>query len=310
MPDQLRHDSRFTIDSMQRLTRQQLVILVILTLCWGINWPMMKLGVTGFPPLTFRALSIVFGVPVLALALVLLKAPFTVPRRNWPELLWLTATNMLVWHACIILAVRTLSSGRAAILGYTMPIFSAVIGALLFSAALTRRGWLGVGAAALGVGLLLWHEFTGLAGRPAGVALALFAAATWALGTQLLRRSRIELPTLTLSFWMTVLTAVGLSLLAGVFEHDQWHMPSAPVWWAIAYNAVVIFGYAHAAWFYLARGLPPVASTLSVMLIPVIGVFSGALWLGEVLHWQDWAAVVLMVVAIASVLWPARAISR
>ena len=63
---------------------------------------------------------------------------------------------------------------------------------------------------------------------------------------------------------------------------------------------------AHAAWFYLARSLPPVASTLSVMFIPVLGVFSGALWLGEVLHWQDWAAVVLMVVAIASVLWPAR----
>jgi drug/metabolite transporter (DMT)-like permease len=74
----------------------------------------------------------------------------------------------------------------------------------------------------------------------------------------------------------------------------------------IGYNAVLIFGFAHATWFYLARGLPPVASTLSVMFIPVLGVFSGALWLGEVLHWQDWAAVVLMVVAIASVLWPAR----
>jgi len=38
-----------------------------------------------------------------------------------------------------------------------------------------------------------------------------------------------------------------------------------------------------------------------------VGVFTGALWLKEVLHWQDWAAVGLMVVAIASVLWPARA---
>ena len=73
---------------------------------------------------------------------------------------------------------------------------------------------------------------------------------------------------------------------------------------SIAFNAVLVFGFAHAAWFYLARSLPPVASTLSVMLIPVLGVFSGALWLGEVLHWQDWAAVVLMVISICSVLWP------
>ncbi len=40
------------------------------------------------------------------------------------------------------------------------------------------------------------------------------------------------------------------------------------------------------------------------MFIPVLGVFSGAVWLREVLHWQDYAAVVLMLVAIASVLWP------
>ena len=33
----------------------------------------------------------------------------------------------------------------------------------------------------------------------------------------------------------------------------------------------------------------------------------GALWLGEPLHWQDFAAIVLMLAAIASVLLPARA---
>jgi drug/metabolite transporter (DMT)-like permease len=90
-----------------------------------------------------------------------------------------------------------------------------------------------------------------------------------------------------------------------IFERDQWHMPSEPIRWAIVYNALLIFGFSQPAWFYLARTLPPVASTLSVMFIPVLGVFSGALWLGEVLHWQDWAAVALMMVAIASVLWPA-----
>jgi drug/metabolite transporter (DMT)-like permease len=291
---------------MQRLTSQQLTTLVLLTLVWGLNWPVMKLGVSDFPPLSFRALSIVLGIPVLGLALLLLKVPFRVPQRYWPELALLTVTNMVIWHICIIFAVKNLSSGRAAILGYTMPIFSALVGAMVFSAVMSKRAWLGVGAAALGVALLLWHEFTGLAGRPASVALALFAAAVWALGTQLLRRSKIELPTLTLSFWMTVAAGLVLSVLAALFERPQWQVPSAPVAWAIGYNAVLIFGYAHAAWFYLARGLPPVASTLSVMFIPVLGVFSGALWLGEVLHWQDWAAVLLMVGAIASVLWPAK----
>ena len=288
------------------LTRKQLILVIAVTLSWGLNWPMMKLGVTGFPPLTFRAICLWIGVPVLYLALTYMKVPFYVARKDWRELFWLSVTNMFVWHACIILAVKALSSGRAAILGYSMPIFSALLGALLFSTALTRRGWLGVSAAALGVALLLWHEFTDLAGRPGYVALALVAAATWALGTQLLRRTRIPLPTLTLSFWMTTLTAVVLTLLALLFEPRPWQMPGRATWGAIAYNALLIFGFAHAAWFHLARGLPPVASSLSVMLIPVLGVFSGALWLGEAVHWQDGAAVALMVVAIASVLWPAR----
>jgi drug/metabolite transporter (DMT)-like permease len=291
---------------MQALTRQQLVLLVFLTIVWGINWPVMKVGVTGFPPLTFRTLSMWLGLPVLALALVVLKVPFRLPRRHWRELLVLSATNMFVWHLCMILAVRTLSSGRAAILGYTMPIFSAVIGAWFFSAVLTRRGWTGVGAAAVGVLLLLWHELTNLAGRPTGVVLALVAAATWALGTQLLRRTRIDVPTLTLSFWMTVLTTIVMTAAATVFESSDWQRPPPPVAWAILFNAVLIFGFAQATWFALARGLPPVASTLSVMMIPVLGVFSGAVWLREPVHWQDWAAVALMMVAIASVLWPAR----
>lgn len=292
---------------MQRLSQRQLATLVLLTMTWGLNWPVMKLGVSNFPALSFRALSLVIGLPLLGSLLVFMKVPVRVPPGKWPELLLLTLTNMLLWNICIILAVNSLSSGRAAILGYTMPVFSAVLGSWLFGARLSPRGWLGVGAAAVGVGLLLWHELTGLAGRPAGVALALFAAAVWALGTQLLRRSRIEMPVLALSFWMTAITAVVMSALAILFERSEWRMPNTAASWAIGYNAVLIFGFAQAAWFYLARTLPPVASTLSVMFIPVLGVFSGALWLGELLHWQDWAAVVLMAVAIASVLWPGSA---
>jgi len=292
---------------MHALSRQQLVVLLLLTLVWGVNWPVMKLGVTHYPPLSFRAVSMWLGLPILGAALLLMKVPLRVPRKDWPELLWLAATNMFVWHVCIIFAVSTLSSGRAAILGYTMPIFSAVIGALFFASPLGARAWIGVSAAALGVLLLLWHELTQLAGRPVGVVLALFAAAVWALGTQNLRRTRLAAPALAITFWMTLLTAIVMAVLAATFERSQWRLPGEQAGAAIVYNAVLIFGFAQAAWFYLAKGLPPIASTLSVMMIPVLGVFSGALWLREAVHWQDWTAVVLMMVAIGSVLWPARA---
>ncbi|MDP3757281.1 DMT family transporter, partial [Polaromonas sp.] len=254
--------------------------------------------------------SIWLGIPVLGAAMLLMKVPFFVPREKYRELFWLAFSNMFVWHGLIILAVKNLSSGRAAILGYTMPIFSALFGAWFFGNQLQRRSWLGVAAAALGVSLLLWHELTNLSGRPIGVLCALAAAATWAVGTQKLRNTTMPVATLTISFWMTVMTAVVMTGLSATFEMPQWKAPSAVSWASILYNAVVIFGFAHAAWFFLARSLPPIASTLSVMMIPILGVFAGALGLGEVLHWQDWAAVLLMVVAIASVLAPQRAAAK
>lgn len=292
---------------MHKLTRQQLLGLVLLTLIWGFNWPVMKIGVTDFPPLTFRLLSMWLGLPLMALGLLAMRAPFRIPRAHWRELFWLALFNMIIWHALIIIAVKSLSSGRAAILGYSMPVFSAVLGAWLFGNRLSARAWSGVAAAATGVLLLLWHEFTQLAGRPLGVLLALVSALAWALGVQLLRRTTLTVPTLTISFWMTVMTALVMSALAVLFERPQWQTPPPATWGAIAFNAVLIFGFAQTFWLSLARHLPPVASTLSVMMIPILGVFSGAGWLGERLHWQDGAAVLLMVLAIASVLWPAKA---
>ena len=71
-------------------TARQLWVLAALTLVWGLNWPVMKVGVSGmlgaplaYPPLAFRALSMVLGLPVLGAALLWLKVPFAVPRRHW-----------------------------------------------------------------------------------------------------------------------------------------------------------------------------------------------------------------------------------
>ena len=148
---------------MHKLSSRQWLVLVLLTIVWGINWPIMKAGVTGFPPLTFRMLCLWLGTPVLGLALLAMRVPFRIPREHWRELLVLAVFNMFIWHGMIIIAVQSLSSGRSAILGYTMPIFSAVLGALFFGHRLPPRAWAGVGAAALGVMLLLWPGHTAAA---------------------------------------------------------------------------------------------------------------------------------------------------
>lgn len=267
----------------------------------------MKLGVSSFPPLGFRAVSMWLGLPVLWAVLRVQRVSFVVRREDWPELAKLSINNMIVWHLLAILAVQALSSGRAAILGYTMPIFSAIYGVAVLGERLRRRHVAGIACAAIGVSLLLWHEFASLAGKPVAALGMLVAAAIWAVGTQQMRRTTIAAPTLAIVFWMTLASTLVMTVATTLFERDQWKVPDAVTFAAIGYNAVLIFGLAQPIWLILARALPPIASSMSVMLIPVLGTVSGAWWLNEALHWQDGAAIVLVLLAIASVMWPARA---
>lgn len=291
---------------MHSLTRKDLVLLALLILSWGLNWPVMKMSVRDFPPLTFRTLSMLGGLVVIWLAARMQGASMRIPDGKVLTVVKLAVPNMLVWHASIIVGVKMLSSGRAAILGYTMPVWAVLSGLVFFGDRINGRSLLGIVLAMTGAGLLLSSEFAHIAGQPLGTVFALVAAAAWGFGTVLMKRTPLEMPTISLTFWMLALTTTAMALLSVLFEHAQWHWPDATTWAGIVYNAAIIFGFAHVVWFRLARLLPPVMSSLSVMLIPVLGTFSGAWLLGETPQWQDYAAIVLVLGAMSTVMFAPR----
>lgn len=295
---------------MTQLSRTHWILLALLTLSWGFNWPIMKIGVTDFPPLTFRGLGMLGGLPVIWLAARWQKDSLAIPPGGTVRLLRLAIPNMLIWHVFMILGVKMLSSGRAAILGYTMPVWAALFGVVLFREKLSRASWIGIACALGGALLLLSSEFGKLAGNPMGSIFALVAAAGWGYGTVTMRRSALQMPTSAITFWMLAMATSGMLVAAFIFERGAWHMPDAATLGAILYNAIIIFGFAHVVWFMLARSLPPVASSLSVMMIPVLGVFSGAWLLGETPHWQDYAAMLLILAAMSSVLLKRQALAH
>lgn len=282
---------------------------MLVTLFWGVNWPIMKSAVGAYPAMAFRALSMSVGLPCLWVGLRLMDVSLYVPRRHWRELLILAFTNMVVWHVCLMWALPSLSSGRAAVIGYTMPVFSAMWGALLYRQRLSVAQLLGVASSAAGVFFLLWHEFSRFSGSPVAVFMLLCGTAVWALGTQQLRRSSMDVPVLAIGFWMTCITTVVVLLYVFICDGLPIILPSLSVWTAVVYNALIIFGFCHVAWFSLARVLPPVAASVSISLIPVLGLLSGSLWLSEELHWQDGVAVLLIMLSIGIALWPSRLVA-
>ena len=291
---------------MSRLSPRDLLLLALLTVFWGVNWPVMKLGVAELPPLYFRTLCLGGGLVVIGAWARLSGISLAVPRAAWREVIWLAVPNMIVWHVLAIQAVKMLPSGRAAILGYTMPVWAVIAGLAFFGERPLPRHWFGVTAALLGTLLLLSSEFTALAGSPLGTTLMLIAAAAWGFGTHLMRRHLIDLPIITLTFWMMALTVLVMLAFSTALELDQWRWPTAPEWFPLLYNIFFAVAFCHVVWSMLARKLPPAASGLSVMLIPVLGVFSGMWILGEQPHWQDYVALGLILFSLTTVLLPAR----
>lgn len=295
---------------MTQLSRKDLVLLALLTLFWGLNWPVMKIGVREFPPLTFRTISMVGGLAVIWLAARAQGASLAIPAGARMTVIRLAIPNMLIWHSLIIIGVKLLSSGRAAILGYTMPAWAVLSGLIFFGDRISRSALVGIALAMSGALLLLSSEFSRLSGQPVGTVLALIAAAGWGFGTVLMKRTQLDMPTISLTFWMLSLTTTIMAILALIFEYPAMRMPHLVEWGAIVYNSAIIFGFAHVVWFRLARILPPVASSLSVMFIPVLGTFSGAWILGEVPHWQDYVAMLLILGAMSTVLFKPRPVQQ
>ena len=288
------------------LNRNQALGLVALTLMWGVNWPVMKLSLQELSPLYFRALTMSGGALWLWAFYRQRGVRLRPQGAEWRSIATLALPNMLGWHTFSIFGVAALASGRAAILGFTMPVWTVLLGALFFGQRLTRRSTLAALAVATAVTLLLADEVAAMAGRPAGVLVMLAAAISWAVGTLMMRRAHLTLPVEALTVWMMGGTAVLLWVLAvSVEPWPSWSF-SPRMWVLLVYGVFFNYGFAQIIWFSLARHLPPTTSAMSIMLVPLIGTASATFIAGEWPRWQDGVALVSVMIAIATVLLPAR----
>ena len=289
------------------ITRRQLWALLALTLMWGVNWPMMKLSLQELTPLYFRASTMMLGALGLFFHVARQGERMRPTRAEWATIAWLGLPNVLGWHTLSIFGVQELASGRAAILGFTMPIFTVLIGSAFFGERITPRVRMAVVCAGIAIALLLWHELQSLSGRPTGIAWMLGAAFCWGVGTLQFRRAHLTLSPMVVTVWMLLLGSGVVWALAIALEPvPRLTTFSVPMWISLAYGVFINYGVAQLIWFGMARNLPPATSAMSVMAIPLVGTLSATFIVGEVPHWQDWAAIGFVMMAIASVLWPSR----
>lgn len=278
---------------------------MLVTLTWGLSYSVIKFALKDYPPIAFRTWCLVLGILALGVYLIRHRISFRVPQAERFRVLQLSALNMILWQIGLMYGVLLLNSGRAAIIGYTMPVWALLTSVLVYGARLTWQGVLGVTLALAATLLLGVAEFSAFSAAPIGVMLMLGAAISWGAGTAMTRHSTLTISNEVLAFWSLVSAFIALLILTFFTEYDRWRWPVMSEWLAIIYAGVVTFSFGYVAWFRVARKLPPVVSSLSIMLVPVVGLFAGSLFMGETLSSYDYVALIFILLAMATVIRPA-----
>ncbi len=284
-----------------------LVLLLILTIVWGTNWPLFPFAVREVSVWTFRAVAVLIaGVALLMVARVRGQS-LVIPRRHWPTICTATFFYLVLWNIASTYSAILIPSGQSAVLGFTMPLWSALISWAVLGERLTGRLLLAVLLGGAAVTLLMVPSFSAYAQAPLGLALGLLAGLGWAVGTLILKRSSVDVPATVLTGWQLLITAVPITVGAFVFGDGHWFVPGWQSIAVIGYIALVPMCIGNVSWFAVVGMLPANVAGLAVVMVPVVAMISGAIVHGEPLGPLQWIAMGCSVAALSLVLLkPAR----
>jgi drug/metabolite transporter (DMT)-like permease len=286
----------------EKLPKLGLLLLLGLAFAWGINWPFMKIVLSEIPLWTFRAWSC-FAAGLMLLALARLVGGRVAPdARDWRPLLIGALLNVLLWHVFVAVGVMKMASGHAAVLAFTMPLWSAIISVAVLGERMTRRVGLALVLGIGGIVVLLSRDFAVVGESPVGAAFMLGAAVGWAVATLYQKRQNWSIGSLAVAGWQLALGA--LPMFAVLPFVEGFHMPSASAaaWAAATYTTVVALVFAYFAWFKIVTLFPASIAGIGTLLTPVIGMLSGAVVLGEPFGVREVAAMLLIGSALVLVL--------
>jgi drug/metabolite transporter (DMT)-like permease len=281
----------------EALPRSGLLLLVALTVTWGLNWPMMKLALQEVQPWAFRSLCLmVGGMSLLALTRAS-GAPVTFPAARLKPLALVAVFNITAWHLLSAYALLNTGSGRAAIIGYTMPLWASLLSVFVLRARLTLRQVLALTFGMAALVLLIGQDLAVVGAAPLGALLMAGAALSWAIGTVLIKKFAWGgMPVMALTGWQQLIG--GLPIVLGWWLLEP--LPdlaglSLPAALGLAYAVFVAMIFCHTAYFKLVSLLPAHVAAISVLAVPVVGVVSSAWLLGEPVGPAEMAALLLVV---------------
>jgi drug/metabolite transporter (DMT)-like permease len=290
-------------DSAPALPPRGFLLLAGLTLFWGGNWPALKVALGEIPVWPFRSYCLIVGGSALLALVKLSGRSIRVPSSEIKPLLLCACFNVIGWHLLSGYGISLIEAGRASIIAFTMPIWAVLLSRFVLGEALTGSKVLGLLFGMAGLAVLIGPDLRSLGAAPLGAGFMVAAAVSWALGTVLLKRVRWTISVGTLAGWQLLIGAVPITLGAVAFE--AFPNPadlSLPALGALLYILAFPMVFCQWAWFSVVRLFPAAIAAIGTLAIPIVGVLSSGLLLGEPVGPRELAALALVCAALAVVL--------
>ncbi|WP_328312715.1 EamA family transporter [Streptomyces sp. NBC_00442] len=272
-----------------------ILLAVLVAAVWGVNFVVIDVGLGHFPPLLFSALRFL----VAALPAVFFVGRPKVARK------WIVAVGLVLGVAkfglLFIGMSRGMPAGLSSLVLQVQAVFTAVVAMAVLGERLRGVRLLGMGVALAGIVVAGVDE--GTSGPLLGFSLTVAAAACWGVANVLTRKAA---PPDALNFmvWVSVVPVLPLLALSLLFEGPRRDAEAlAGFDWsgagALVYVAWISTVFGFGAWGMLLRRYPASSVAPFSLLVPVFGMTSAALFLGEAVTPLRWCAGALLVGGVA-----------
>ncbi len=258
---------------------------ILLAAIWGASFLFMQLSVGEFGVMATAWVRVAIGALFL-LPLVALRGQLSLLGRHWRPIFFCGLLNSGIPFALYSFAVLSISTGLAAILNATTPMFGALVAWVWLKDRPDASRLTGLVVGFAGVALLAGEKASfkpnasGIA--PAWAVLAcLCACLCYGLAASFTKRRLTGLPPLVTATGSQMGAALGL-LLPTVASVPA-RLPGTTAWLAVTAAGVLCTGVAYVLYFRLIEKAGPARALAVPFVVPVFAVIYGALFLGETL---------------------------
>ena len=277
--------------SATHLSRKDYLCALAVVVIWGLNFVVMKIGLKGLSPMMLGALRFALA----AFPLILFVRP---PRLPWH---WIAAYGLvqgLGQFGLLFTALKFgMPAGMASLVIQTQAFFTLLLAAPVLHERARRHHWIGLGVAALGLGVIAAGRGDGPGQMTMlGFALTLGGAFMWAVSNMIVRLASRKSPGYdpfafiawssaapVLPFLVLAVLADGWEPVVGMITGIGWGEALS-----VLYLAVLATLLAYTLWTQLLTRHPAAKIAPFSLLVPVVGLWAASAAFGEQLQPLQW----------------------